>query len=184
MKITKTVLPKESVLYTDTRQYDYTDSFSGQIEDPNNTLTSTEVGKAFFNSGPKWIGKLFGLRNRIVSIFGLKTSGNSKDRQAQLDDFSCEEGEQLGLFKVFRKTQHEVVLGEDDKHLNFKVSLYLGEGTSAATERNLTISTVVKFNNWFGKLYFLPVKPFHKLIVPQMLKGIVKEIQQQRTSSQ
>lgn len=184
MSISKTSLPRVSVLYNDKEQYDYTDSFTAAVQDPKSKLTSVEIGKAFFSSGPSWIGKLFDLRNRIVSIFGLKTSGNSKNRQEQLDNFSCEEGEQLGLFKVFRKTPNELVLGEDDKHLNFKVSLYLANGPRDSAERDFTISTVVKFNNWFGKFYFLLVKPFHKLIVPQMLKGIVKEVKQQQTRNQ
>ena len=43
--------------------------------------------------------------------------------------------------------------------------------------KNLTISTTVEYNNWFGKLYFFPVRPFHKLIVPAMLKGIIKKLE-------
>jgi hypothetical protein len=76
------------------------------------------------------------------------------------------------LFKVFDVTPQEVLLGEDDKHLNFRVSFLiekLGE-----EEFQLTLITVVNFNNFFGKLYFFPVKPFHKIIVPTMLKGIVR----------
>ena len=48
------------------------------------------------------------------------------------------------------------------------------------TKKDLTISTTVEFNNWFGRLYFLPVRPFHKIIVPTMLKGIIKELETQR----
>jgi hypothetical protein len=76
---------------------------------------------------------------------------------------------------VFHKTDHEIILGEDDKHLDFRVSLYLDENTET-NQKQLTISTLVKFNNIFGKLYFMPVLPFHKLIVPTMLKGIIKQI--------
>ncbi len=43
--------------------------------------------------------------------------------------------------------------------------------------KKLTISTTAKFNNWFGKLYLLPVKPFHKLIVPIMLRRMIKKIE-------
>jgi len=49
--------------------------------------------------------------------------------------------------------------------------------------KNLIISTTVKYNNWFGKIYFLPVKPFHKRIVPTMLKGIIKEIEKETTTN-
>lgn len=103
----------------------------------------------------------------MVSIFGLKTSGKLTDRQKQLDAFTCEPGEQLALFKVFNKTDNEVILGEDDKHLNFRVSLFLDHKKSETKKKTLTITTTVEFNNWFGRLYFLPVRPFHNLLSQQ-----------------
>jgi hypothetical protein len=180
MRIVKTTLPNNSILNTSHKKYDYVDSFQGILNDIENNITSVDIGKAFFSSGPKWVGKLFNLRNKIVSVFGLKTSGNIVDRQQQLENFKCEPGEQLGLFKVFNKTGYEVILGEDDKHLNFRVSLFLDNSKTDKTKKDLTISTTVEFNNWFGRLYFLPVRPFHKFIVPTMLKGIIKELENQR----
>lgn len=177
MNIIKTTLPTNSILHTAHKKYDYIDSFQSVCQDTDNSITSAEVGKAFFSSGPDWVGKLFTFRNKIVSLFGLKTSGDISNRKQQLDNFTCEPGEQLGLFKVFAKNEHEVILGEDDKHLNFRVSLFLEQHTQEATKKKLTISTTVVFNNWFGRLYFLPVRPFHKLIVPTMLKGIIKDLE-------
>ncbi len=180
MKIIKTKLPNNSNLNSNHKKYDYVDSFQGKLLDVENKFKPIDIGKAFFSSGPKWVGKLFNLRNKIVSVFGLKTSGNVVDRQQQLDNFKCEPGEQLGLFKVFNKTDNEVIIGEDDKHLNFRVSLFLDKSKNDKSKKDLTISTTVEFNNWFGRLYFLPVRPFHKFIVPTMLKGIIKELEKQR----
>ncbi len=179
MKIIKTKLPDNSILKNSEIRYDYVDSFQGTISDDKNILISTDIGKAFFSSGPKWIGKLFVIRNKIVSIFGLKTSGKVVDRKQQLENFKCEPGERLGLFKVFYKTDSEVVLGEDDKHLNFRVSLFLNKHKTNLNKKEIIVSTTVQFNNWFGRLYFLPVRPFHKIIVPTMLKGIIKQLETQ-----
>ncbi len=180
MKIIKTKLPENSILNSNHKKYDYIDSFQGILLDCENKFKPLDIGKAFFTSGPKWVVKLFNLRNKIVSVFGLKTSGNVVDRQQQLDNFKCEPGEQLGLFKVFIKTDNEVIIGEDDKHLNFRVSLFLDNSKTDKSIKDLTISTTVEFNNWFGRLYFLPVRPFHKFIVPTILKGIIKELEKQR----
>lgn len=179
MRIVKTTLPNNSILNASHKEYGYVDSFQGELNDSDNKFNSADIGKAFFSSGPKWVGKLFTLRNKIVSIFGLKTSGDISNREKQLENFNCEPGEKLGLFKVFAKTENEIVIGEDDKHLNFRVSLFLEQKTKESTKKDLTISTLVEFNNWFGHLYFLPVRPFHKLIVPTMLKGIIKELEKQ-----
>lgn len=178
MIITKTDLPENSLLRTKNMNYDYVDSFKGQFSDEFQKIGTTEIGKSFFESGPKWIDKLFTFRNNLVRFFGLKTSGKMTDRQKMLDNFKCEKGEQLGLFKVFEKTADEIILGEDDKHLNFKVSLFIDHKENNP-DKKLIISTTVKFNNWFGKLYFIPVRPFHKLIVPRMLKGIITNIEKQ-----
>ncbi|EKT4498015.1 DUF2867 domain-containing protein [Flavobacterium psychrophilum] len=177
MKIVKTTLPNNSILNTTGKKYDYVDSFQGMFNDIENQITSVDIGKAFFSSGPKWVEKLFALRNKIVSIFGLKTSDNLISREKQLENFNCEPGEHLGLFKVFAKTENEVILGEDDKHLNFRVSLFFNQQTIGTENKDLIVSTTVEFNNWFGRLYFLPVRPFHKLIVPAMLKGMIKELE-------
>jgi hypothetical protein len=177
MKIIETKLPINSVLNTGFKTYDYVDSFSGEIATLNQKIEPIDVGKAFFSSAPKWVSQLMVLRNKIVRIFGLKTVGDVMNPEEQLRNFRCEPGEQLGLFKVFSKTENEVVLGEDDKHLNFRVSLYLEKSETAASKTGLTISTTVEFNNWFGRLYFLPVRPFHRLIVPSMLRGIIRELE-------
>ncbi len=174
-KIKQTKLPETSILNT-SQGYDYVDSFQGTYDDYNKTISSTVIGKSFFTSGPKWVGKLFNFRNKVVSVFGLKTSGSLENREEQLKKFHCQPGERLGLFQVYEKNDNEVILGEDDKHLNFRISL-LKEDTNNLNTKTLTISTTVKFNNLFGRIYFAPVKPFHKIIVPKMLKAIICDIE-------
>ncbi|MBC7913115.1 MAG: DUF2867 domain-containing protein [Pyrinomonadaceae bacterium] len=168
------ILPSSSLLNND--DWNYCDSFETTMADANNIISTKDIGKAFFNSAPKWTEHLFIVRNKIVSILGLKTSGNVKNRQHLLDNFKCEPGERLGLFKIFEVTETELIMGENDRHLDFRVSLHHNFNPQSG-HKTIHISTTVKFHNWFGKLYFLPVKPFHTLIVPAMLKGIVKQLE-------
>lgn len=175
MKITKSNLPENSTLKKE-YSFEFIDGYKGNFIDKNNEINIQSIGKLFFTTGPKWIDKLFKFRNMIVKLVGLKTANNISKRQLQLNNFKGEPGEQIGLFKVFQRTDNEIILGEDDKHLNFRVSLFLEQSGIEPYQKQLTISTLVKFNNKFGKIYFIPVKPFHKKIVPTMLKGIIKEI--------
>jgi hypothetical protein len=154
--------------------YDYADAYDKEFVSNRKDINSTTVGKLFFSSGPKWMEVLFKLRNRLVKLFGLKTSGTARDKDELLKKFKCKPGEQLGLFKVFEKNEREVVIGEDDKHLNFRVSLLLSEGIEL--KRILTITTTVKFNNRFGKIYFAVIKPFHKAVVKSMVNGIIVQL--------
>ncbi len=180
MALKMTEIPYKSLLRTNDIAYDYIDSFQGSFQDKFQNIGITEVGKLFFSSAPNWIDKLFAFRNKLVGFLGLKTSEKLTDRQKILENLKFEKGDQIGLFKVFNKTEDEIILGEDDKHLNFRVSLYLDKQNEDKTDKNLIITTTVKFNNWFGRLYFLPVKPFHKLIVPTMLKAIINKLEKQQ----
>ncbi len=154
--------------------HDYTDSYRGSLSRSNKIITQNDIGKAFFLSAPKWVGTLMTLRNKIVSIFGLKTGNNLKHEDILKNDFDLQKGKSIGIFKIYDKNDNEIVMGEDDSHLNFRVSLLL---EPKKMEKTLTISTAVVFNNWLGKLYFLPVKPFHKIIVKSMLKRTLQGLE-------
>lgn len=180
MKIKTSNLPDDSLLKKSQTKYNYIDSYKGVLLNSTKEITANDLGRAFFSSAPKWVEKLFALRNRLVGIFGLKTPGKPADKQMELDNFKFNIGERLGLFQVFDKNDHELILGEDDKHLNFRISLYVTKSTEAKSGKEVIITTTVIFNNWFGRLYFLPVKPFHKFIVPSMLKRMINEIERNK----
>ncbi|MBP9886131.1 MAG: DUF2867 domain-containing protein [Leptospiraceae bacterium] len=172
MKVQRQTILQNSKLSAMYPNYDYFDSYKGECISQRK-ITSIDLGRAFFSSSPVWVDKLFSLRNKIVSLFGLKTTSSNLDRTS-LKEFDFQVGKQIGLFKVFALTEKEIILGEDDKHLDFRVSLLV---ESKEEKQFVNIMTSVKFKNIFGRLYFLPVKPFHQLIVPTMLKGILRKIE-------
>lgn len=176
MRVAKARIPENSVLYSSYSTYSYTDSYEGIVTDKHSRASIEAFGRLFLKPGPKWVDWLLALRNRIVSVFGLKTPSNRGDVNAP-DKLEFELGKQAGLFRVFNVTENEIVLGEDDKHLKFRVSLFLGGSKSNQQQRVITVTTAVVFNNWFGRLYFFPVKPFHKLIVRSGLKSSLKELE-------
>lgn len=172
MKIESTALPEHSLLSGETAHY--VDSYQGIFLDVDNRVEVLSATKAFFNTAPSWVDHLFTLRNKIVGVLGLKTSSKDQNRSEILNNFQGRIGEKIGFFQVFDSAENELVLGENDRHLDFRVSFILTEKSKG--EKQLTISTIVHFHNLMGKLYFLPVKPFHKVIVRSMLKGILKEL--------
>lgn len=178
-KIVACPLPSNSIIQSSFPAIDYDDAFIGNFSFLDD-LSIEECVHAFFESAPNWVRKLIGFRDTLVRIFGLKSSGviNQKPQEA---NFKVEVGNGLGLFKIIEKSDREVMMGEDDKHLNFRVSLLLTREDNS-NNYNLTIATAVKMKNLWGKLYFLPVKPIHKLIVPVMLRGIIRHLQNQVSS--
>ena len=65
-----------------------------------------------------------------------------------------------------------ILLGEDDRHLDFRLSVLRQRGGTADW---VVVSTVVRFNNWLGRAYFLPVRPLHQLIVPAILRSALRK---------
>ena len=98
---------------------------------------------------------LMGARDRLVGAVGLKRAG----------------GGRAGPFPELAHTGTEVVLGMDDLHLDFRVGVHVVPVTDGV---RLTVGTVVQFHNAFGRLYFLPVRPAHKVIVRSMLDRAAK----------
>jgi len=147
-------------------EYDYVDSFKGQINNPS--VDVYKVLEAFFKSTPKWIDTLFKIRNKLVSVFGLKND------IVDIDEIPSplKVGDKVGFFKIYEVNENEVILGEDDVHLDFRVSIHLEKDKNNL----LSIKTLVKFKNIFGKLYFVLIKPFHIIIVQSMLKNIKRQL--------
>lgn len=136
---------------------DYADCY--QINTYKNYQIDELVNKVFLS--PHWADHLMKLRNKVVAIFGLKT-GSSHNK---LDYYSP--GSKAGFFTVIERSDNEILMGENDSHLNFRVSVKIEKKDNFNV---VSLTTIVKFNNSFGRLYFLPVKPFHKLIIKSILK--------------
>ncbi|WP_257667658.1 DUF2867 domain-containing protein [Parapedobacter tibetensis] len=175
MKILQTNLPKSSLLNIDYKKYHYIDCFQGTLIDKATTFTPTEVSNAFFLSLPNWGKVLLSLRNKIVSVFGLKVSGDA-NKLKEFANANYKKGDQLGYLKVFDVNKNELVFGMDDKHLDFRGSLLLEE-TKVGSQKKITISTVVLYNNWFGRFYFFLIKPLHKIIMKVMLKRLIEKLE-------
>jgi hypothetical protein len=115
---------------------------------------------------PSWVNAMMNTRNKIAAMIGLKNLGelNGLDFDKQTNEYTV--GDKVGIFTLLYLTESEIILGDCDKHLNVKVSVF----KAADDSRLVSISTVVHVHNFLGKLYMLFVTPMHKLIVPASIK--------------
>lgn len=104
-----------------------------------------------FSRAPDWVMPLMALRTLLVKPFGLK-SGREPSAAPR-----------IGLFPLISREPDRIVMGLDDRHLDFRLIVDLsGEGAATAT-------TLVRTHNLGGRLYLATIMPFHRLIVPAML---------------
>jgi hypothetical protein len=160
MKIIKTTIPKESDYQNFIKEIDYSDTFKMLVKNQNISIENIYID--MFSSMPKWINKLMNIRNKLVSIVGLKIDSLEPKKVTSL-----KVGEKVGMFTIYAISKNEVIAGEDDKHLDFRVSVL-------RVDEDVMVSTFVKYNNLFGKVYMSLILPFHKVIVKAMMKNYIK----------
>ncbi|MDP3229685.1 MAG: DUF2867 domain-containing protein [Acidovorax sp.] len=122
---------------------------------------------------PRWTEQLLAVRNKLVRVVGLKGAGQLQDVHppasgaSAADARSYRVGDQVGIFLIRHLSDTEVVMGQDDKHLDVQVSLTKhGQPGSVPT---VVISTVVHIHNTLGHAYMAVITPFHRRIVQVML---------------
>ncbi len=158
-KVTQSPLPVNSRVRKFLPKAHYEDTFTVSLQ--KKELAIEDIYLRVFLYSPKWITHLLHVRNKIVNVFGITTSIGEMKKE------NVKAGKKTGIFKIYAIYKNELIAGEDENHLNFRVSV-LKDGDK------LTISTLVKINNWLGKIYFFIVKPFHKIVVVSMIKNAVK----------
>lgn len=168
---------KESLLYRNYLDYDYIDSYEYVIIDFDDKISIHDIAETFVKPGPEWVEILFKIRNKIALVFKLKTPVSIIKENIK-DNKKWATGAQAGIFKVFAKSENEIVLGEDDKHLDLRVSLILEKNGLNEREKRITVTTVVKINNRLGRCYFFIVKPVHKTMVPFLLKQKFRQLEE------
>src|SRR5258708_7295441 len=71
-------------------------------------------------------------------------------------------GPVIGYFPLLSKSAGELVVGENDRHLDFRVAILLRTGAAgAAGGRELVVVTVVHCHNRLGRTYLAVIAPFH-----------------------
>ena len=113
---------------------------------------------------PSWIGWLTSVRDAVAGCLGLKTA----KQLAALSDEG--QGDRIAFFKVYGKSDSEIILGEDDKHLDFRLSVLRSPALSPTLGAQLTVSTVVHCHNLLGRAYLWVIAPFHRLVVKASLR--------------
>lgn len=165
---TPAAVPAASLLSAHAATAPYRDAWSVPL--PRLPDDMNPVVVAMFQSGPRWLDGLMRLRNALVRPLGLKTG--PVGAAALSPPFA--EGDFIGMFRVYAVTPHEVILGEDDRHLDFRISLLVEE--RAPDGGILTASTVVAPHNALGRTYLRVVLPFHRFIVPVMVAGAARRL--------
>jgi hypothetical protein len=134
---------------------DFADGYSCQAD--RTYVDAEQAARAVFADPPYMVRCLMALRNGIVAPFGLRASIDFSDRGLG----------KIDVFPIISNTGAEVVVGGDDKHLDFRIWISIQPGLKGS---EVTISTLVKINNPLGRVYLFVIMPFHRLLSRSLLQ--------------
>lgn len=117
---------------------------------------------------PAWVESMMRLRNRAVRLVGLKDLGTLARIGPAKPESAYLPGDRVGIFTLRSNSPDEVVVADDDKHLEVFLSVVMLP-VEAGCRPRIALSTVVHVHNLLGHLYMLPVTPMHKLITRAVL---------------
>ncbi|MCX4157197.1 MULTISPECIES: DUF2867 domain-containing protein [Paraburkholderia] len=143
---------------------DLADAYAVRL--PDNAIDDPELLARFmFAHQARWIAKLLGLRDALVARLGLKTS-----KQLRIANPPGSR-DRVDFFRIYARSAREIILGENDSHLDFRLSiLQQTRDTHEGSARYLILSTVVHCHNGLGRFYILAIAPFHRLVVRSTLR--------------
>ena len=168
--VRKTELAKDSQLHDYFGDGDFLDCYSVDIGRADIPLT--EVTQRIFIGLPCWINSLLAARDVGVSVFGLKTTAGLPRNDTMRD--SVEVGDQINFFPVRSVEEDEIILGEDDRHLDFKIAVRR-DGENAG---RISLATWVHTHNPLGAIYLRTITAFHILIVNSRLAALARHYAQ------
>jgi hypothetical protein len=135
----------------------FADAFSIAIDD--DALDARHAAEKMLGQSPRWARVLLALRDLMVRPFGLKTAEAARSSAVA----------RIGMFPLLSETPQRIVAGLNDRHLDFRVVI---DVAAAEIGRRVTATTVVRTHNLLGRSYLALILPFHRRIVPSMLRQI------------
>jgi Protein of unknown function (DUF2867) len=138
----------------------FADAFRIEIDDRE--IDARRAAERMMARQPRWAEALVALRNFLVAPLGLKTSGATPTAPREGRDM-------IGIFPVVSETPDRLIAGFNDKHLDFRVVVDVTPPTGV---RQVTATTLVLTHNWLGRTYLAIILPFHRLIVPALLRQV------------
>lgn len=142
-----TPLPRASRLWGKFEKGDFIDCYA--VTSRLSAQEALQIGLAL----PSWAMMLLKIRNRILSPFGFKTN--------------IDKGYLDSIFPLEFQDENEVIVGTDDWHQDFRISVYKSQDT-------IHMSTWVHRHNLAGYIYLALVMPFHILIVRDAMRRIAR----------
>lgn len=174
--------PRESQLHRLYKSAYFIDSFAVTLppKTGSDPYQPAALARAAFCQPPAWFSVLMWIRDRVMSVFGVKPSTVI---QADAERRGIET---IWMFPVLARSEREIVMGEVDSHLDFQASILIRDLPPSETSgqdgvgQELVATTVVHCHGLLGKAYITVIRGFHVLIVKYNLARVPQRLADKR----
>ncbi len=157
MSVIECEVPPGSMLDRDLVEHCYfRDSYRAPLR--RTDLAMAEIFFAVFGHKPLWIKLMLVARNAVAGLAGLEVPTVAEIMNPQIKR-AYRVGEKIGPWPIFSIGQNEIVTGRDNKHIDFRLSVFRAVDGDAT---NVVVSTICTVHNLFGKIYLFFVVPVHR----------------------
>ena len=123
----------------------------------------------FIAYNPGWIKLLYHIRAGFVRLLGMRQEEIPQQVLYRAADIPMTPGSKLSFFTVEQAEEgRHWVAGASESHLTAYLGVVL---EPRGTASRLHVVTLVKYNSWAGPVYFNVIRPFHHLVVRQMMRA-------------
>jgi hypothetical protein len=158
--VRKTTPPSDGVVAESYGDADFIDAYVVRL--PSDVpYPMKEIADRAFGSRAGWITVLLRIRDATMSRAGVKTTDDMRGSQPLPG--------RVDFFPVLSEQEHEIVMGEDDRHLDFRLSLQRRFDQEGAF---VIATTVVRSHNLLGRAYLAAVRPFHDVVARSSLSRL------------
>lgn len=157
--------PASSLIAGDVAAADYREAYRLPLSHPDMSLP--DLFFALFGHHPGWLKGLLVARHGAGRALGL-AGASAGDILHPTPRNIYAVGETIGPWPIFALERNELVVGRDNAHLDFRVSILKEEGGASAA-----VSTLCHARNRMGRAYLALILPFHRAGMRHLLDRAV-----------
>ncbi|MCP4902786.1 MAG: DUF2867 domain-containing protein [bacterium] len=106
---------------------------------------------------------------RIGRIFRAAMMPSNIDQSFSAFVYEAEfnQGDVVGTWSIYHRSRNEIITGFERSFIDFRVSLFV---TETDGDSFITATTVARYNNAWGRLYFIPVRYGHMIVLGETMR--------------
>ena len=142
---------------------DFRDSYRAPLHRPE--VGVIEIFFAIFAHRPVWMKLMLIARNQVAGLAGLDTPTTSEILNIERRNRYVV-GQKIGPWPIFFLGPEELIVGRDNKHMDFRLSIMkIRDGHGAS----VVVSTLCMVHNRFGRYYLSSITPLQKIGLRKLL---------------